>query len=73
MSDNIQKTAPHFLVTNGKIYGVCADCGNIVCLNKPLFGALHFCTTEDERKRYPRSIARKTSLNQVALLNARQF
>ena len=27
----------------GKAYSVCADCGSIVRVNKPVLGPLHFC------------------------------
>ena len=30
----------------GKPFGICADCGKPVRLNKPLFGDLHFCLTD---------------------------
>lgn len=30
----------------------CYDCGKVVKLNKPLFGALHLCLTRCERRGY---------------------
>lgn len=33
-----------------QIWEVCADCNQWVRLNKPLFGSLHICLTEDEIK-----------------------
>lgn len=41
----------------GKIYVVCAHCGRIVRLNKPVFGSLHVCTTADERRSHASIIA----------------
>lgn len=43
------------IVTNGKIYDYCSDCGRLVRLNKPILGSLHICLTEEE-KRYKRSV-----------------
>lgn len=37
------------IVTAGKIYDRCIQCGKLVQLNKGMFGALHFCITNCER------------------------
>jgi hypothetical protein len=34
---------------NGKLYGVCDNCGEIVRINKPIIGSLHLCRSEEER------------------------
>jgi hypothetical protein len=34
-----------------KCYQVCPDCGSGVRLNKPVFGSMHLCAPESERKR----------------------
>lgn len=36
---------------NGKLYGMCARCGSIVRMDKPIFGDIHFCLTEEEEQR----------------------
>jgi hypothetical protein len=37
------------IVTHGKIYETCAACGKLVRLNKPVFGSMHLCATEEEQ------------------------
>jgi hypothetical protein len=32
-----------------KLYEVCVDCGQMICVNKRFLGSLHLCTTEEER------------------------
>lgn len=32
------------IVTGGKIYEWCAQCGRLVRLNKPILGSLHVCS-----------------------------
>lgn len=32
---------------NGKRYGLCKNCKQIIRLDKPLFGGLHFCDAEE--------------------------
>lgn len=40
------------VAVGGKLYGRCAGCGEIVCINKWLLGSLHLCAAEEaERKR----------------------
>lgn len=34
------------IVTNGKIYCQCKDCGKLVRLNKAFFGSLHICVDQ---------------------------
>lgn len=45
MDSNIVKGLRNgeIVVIGNKMYGMCKDCGSIVCLNKFLIGALHFC------------------------------
>ena len=38
------------IVSGNGIYEICADCGRLVKLNKWLFGSLHLCLTEEDRK-----------------------
>jgi len=41
-------------MSNDGCYGmqlrVCADCGDLVRINKPILGSLHICVTECERR-----------------------
>jgi hypothetical protein len=32
------------VVVGNKVYKVCMECYNVVCLNKAFFGDVHFCT-----------------------------
>ena len=50
-----------------KIYGVCPNCANIVRINKPVFGSLHVCTTDDEKREYKREIAAEREAKNLAL------
>jgi len=34
-------------VVGNKIYTVCADCGKLVQVNKPIFGSLHVCANQN--------------------------
>jgi hypothetical protein len=34
------------VIVGDKMYRMCADCGKIVCINKTIFGSLHFCEKE---------------------------
>jgi len=43
-------------IIGGRLFDVCRDCGGIVRLDKPLFGSLHICTTDEEREAHPRKI-----------------
>jgi hypothetical protein len=43
------KDGPVFVAGDG-IYQQCGWCGKFVKLNKTVFGALHFCLTDDEKK-----------------------
>lgn len=38
-------------VIRGRLYGVCANCGGIIRMDKPIFGDLHFCTSAEERRK----------------------
>ncbi len=33
-----------------KLMGICSDCGSIVRIDKPIFGSIHLCLNEEERK-----------------------
>lgn len=45
-------------VVGHRIYSICRYCGGIVRVDKPLFGSLHFCLTDEQRKERER-IARE--------------
>lgn len=34
-----------FFVVDGKLFGICHDCGKLIRWNKPLLGSLHFCSS----------------------------
>lgn len=34
---------PNLIITNGKIYGYCLNCGKLVRINKPIIGSMHVC------------------------------
>lgn len=36
--------------SDGKLYAVCPDCGQLVRINKPIIGSLHVCLSEEERR-----------------------
>lgn len=38
-------------IIGNKIYEVCADCGDIVQINKFMVGSLHICLTNEEISR----------------------
>lgn len=38
------------IVAGSGIYEKCANCGKLVRLNKPLFGSMHLCLTDEEIK-----------------------
>lgn len=49
MSDKIIKDSrvpEGTFVVGNKLYAVCADCGGLVQVNKPLLGSLHLCVEE---------------------------
>lgn len=37
-----------YIVVSGKIYAVCDVCRQLVRINKPIFGSLHLCLTDEE-------------------------
>lgn len=41
---------PGTFVVGNKLMSKCAECGKLVQINKALFGDLHFCLTDEERK-----------------------
>lgn len=34
----------------GKIYAMCGVCGDVIRVNKPIVGSMHFCLTDEEIK-----------------------
>lgn len=46
------------IIGNG-IYDVCSGCAKIIRVNKPIFGSVHFCTTDEEREQYSKEIRKK--------------
>lgn len=43
-------------IVGGKLMDVCPCCGKIIRVDKPLFGSLHVCTTDEEQRLYPGQI-----------------
>jgi hypothetical protein len=41
---------PGAFIVGSKIYCRCEECGSLVRINKPIFGDLHLCLTEEEKK-----------------------
>ena len=35
------------VVIGNKIYSLCTDCNQVICVNKPIFGSAHFCNGND--------------------------
>ena len=58
-------------VIGGKLMAVCRNCGKIIRLDKPLFGSIHVCATEEEQKLYGAQIARLADLAEKELERAR--
>ena len=58
-------------VVNGKLMAVCRNCGKIIRVDKPLFGSVHVCTTEEEQKLYGTQIAHLADLAEKELESAR--
>jgi hypothetical protein len=46
--DSINLKPGEIMQVGKKLYGRCACCDKIVCLNKPIIGSLHFCRIEKE-------------------------
>lgn len=46
-------------VVGNKMYDICGNCGELVCLNKFILGSFHVCTTEEEQVLYKQEIAQK--------------
>lgn len=38
------------IIAGNKIYDKCLDCGKLVQINKFLFGSLHVCLSEEEKR-----------------------
>ena len=55
------------IISNGKIFDVCFSCGEIIQLNKFLFGSLHICASEEERNMYANQILFKYNINKNRL------
>ena len=50
----LQQAAPKQLLPGvlemaGKLWARCPDCAKLVRLDKPLFGSLHICLTDEEK------------------------
>lgn len=46
-------------IVGNKIYEICNGCGDMICLNKKIFGSMHICTTQEERIKYAPQISEK--------------
>lgn len=65
--------SPYLFATGGKIYSVCAGCGEIVRMNKPIFGSIHVCATEEEQVAHRRQISANVQRNLAVLRSGRGF
>lgn len=56
-------------IVGNKIYDVCGQCGQIVCINKTIFGSTHVCITDEEKlnPNYKNWIQREYTLNKSKL------
>ena len=34
------------MMVGKRAYSICMDCGQLVCINKPIFGSMHVCGSE---------------------------
>ena len=50
MTARIDLKPGQFMIVNGKIYGRCADCKDLVRVDKWLIGSLHLCVSVKERR-----------------------
>lgn len=57
-------------IIGNKMYDVCYSCGKIIQRNKFLFGDLHICTTEEERKQFGEKIQAIYKENLISLNEA---
>jgi len=57
------------IIAGGKIYDTCGDCGQLVRVNKPLFGSLHICRGS-RGSDMDREAARERSANRRVLRKA---
>jgi|APCry1669193181_1035450.scaffolds.fasta_scaffold90610_3 hypothetical protein len=57
-------------IVGKKLLDVCQDCGQIVRIDKPIFGSLHICTTPEERKDYAAQIRQNYLATKAALERA---
>lgn len=60
------------MIIGNKMYDVCGDCGKMVCLNKTIFGALHFCLTPEELAHKRQAMAQKAASEAHATENGYQ-
>jgi hypothetical protein len=65
--------SPYLFATGAKIYSVCAGCGEIVRMNKPIFGSIHVCATEQEQVAHRQGIRASVQRNLAALRSGRGF
>jgi hypothetical protein len=38
----------HVYEVGGKLMGVCANCEKLIRIDKPIFGSMHVCATDEE-------------------------
>jgi len=57
------------IVIDNKIYAQCEDCRKLVRLNKPLFGSMHVCLSDEERSNldFHRQLLRRQELDNQLL------
>ena len=47
---------------NGKSYGVCQDCGQLVRIDKPILGSLHLCMLGEIKRRQEHEVWREDAM-----------
>jgi hypothetical protein len=65
--------SPYLFATGGKTYSVCAGCSKIVRTNKPIFGSIHICATEEEQVAHRQAIRANVQRNLAVLRSGRGF
>ncbi len=48
------------IIVGNKIYAKCAECGTLIRINKPLFGSMHICLSDEEIADRERKLTGKT-------------
>jgi hypothetical protein len=41
---------PDYIIAGNKMYQKCVYCNELVRINKPIFGSMHLCVSEEVRK-----------------------